>query len=271
ILRIFALVLVSGCCWGVYSLVRLKTKEGEELEELKLRKDKMLGLSRMAGEIAHEIKNPLSIVNNAAYYILKHVDKGNERIRQQVKTIQEEVLRADKILTNMLDFAKLSNVKISRINVQDVIDETLELMLAQHSSKKVKVIKEYEKVPPELLFDEGQFRQVIRNIVKNALAAMSDKKGVLLVRLEYIKSGSIKVLFSDTGGGFGDVPAERLFSAFYTTKPDGTGLGLPVVRNIVESYNGTIDIENWKDRNDAGAVVTVVFPMRTARSNRTGE
>ena len=261
-LRVFVLLLMSGCCWGIYALVRQKEKKQEETEEMAFRKDKMLGLGRLAGEIAHEIKNPLSIVNNAAYYISKHIRPDQEEVVQQIKTIQDEVARADKILTDILDYSKLSNIRISRIDVPDLINEIADSVKTQFYNKDVEVKKVFEKELPELLMDEGQFRQIILNLVKNAFEAIPSENGMLIIKVRYLPGGYIQIQLLDNGPGLDDEYEEQLFAPFYTTKEDGTGLGLAIVKNIIESYNGKIKIEN---RGDAasGAIITMLIPVHT--------
>jgi signal transduction histidine kinase len=259
-LRIIVLVLVSICCWGIYVLIQRRVKAKEEEQELQLRREKIHAIRRIAGDIAHGLKNPLSIINNAAYYLLKHDLNGN--MKNQLEIIQEEIKRSNKILSQIMDYSKLSNVKLIKLNVNEVLKGVMDEVYPETTFPGVRFEKKFQKRLPSVFFDEGHLKQIFSNLLINAAEAIVVKNGgngVLTVYTELGEDKELMIRFVDDGLGIDSEVMSKIFNPFFTTKQNGTGLGLSIAKNLVETYDGDIQVRSEKGK---GSTFLVRLPVR---------
>ncbi len=262
-LRIIVLILVSVCCWGIYALIQRKELELEEQRELHLRQEKIHAIRRLAGEIAHGIKNPLSIINNASYYLQKHIPHDNEDLKKHVEIIREEILRSDNILNQIMNYSKLSSVKLVKININQALEKTLQEIHFETYFPNIKIEKNFQKKLPLFFFDEGHLHQILLNLILNASEAVKEKKeksenGVLILSTGLEEKGNLVISISDNGIGIDSRSMEKIFNPFFTTKEKGTGLGLSIVKNLVETYDGSIRVQSQKGK---GSTFIIELPI----------
>ncbi|HEX9974322.1 MAG TPA: ATP-binding protein [bacterium] len=228
-----------------------KNKLQKTYEELKMMQDQLLHSKRLAtiGEmvahVAHEIRNPLVTIGGFARKIQKTALRKNEKELQNASgIIVEEVSRLEKILTNMLDFSKFSRPQPQLTNINEIIDETCMLMGLDenNSGKGIHLQKELDDTLPQILVDRQQIKQVLINLIQNAISFMpEDGQLHLAARREF---DVIRVSVIDSGAGIAPENLEELFNPFYTTKANGTGLGLPISQQIIKSHGGTIEVQS---------------------------
>ncbi|MBI1871224.1 MAG: GHKL domain-containing protein [Chlamydiae bacterium] len=263
-LRIIVLLLVSICCWGIYALIQQRVLKDEEEREFHLRREKIHAIRRLAGEIAHGLKNPLTIINNAAYYLEKHVTDELSDVKQHVTIIREEIHRSDRILSQIMDYSKWSNAKLTKLNINQVLDSAIHEIHPETTFPNIHIKKQYQKDLPFLFFDEGHLRQIFSNLIINAFEAIQEKgEGQGLITLTSSldeENETLLVSVSDTGVGMDLPDVNKIYDPFFTTKEKGTGLGLSIVKNLIETYDGSVEVESKKER---GSTFTIRLPIAT--------
>jgi signal transduction histidine kinase len=258
ILRIVILVMAGAGCWGANAQVRVRLRAmSEDQERVNL-------AAMMATSIAHELKNPLAIMNNAAYILRRNEGQLDDKLRRQVQIIATEVQRSDKIIMDLLGYAKLAGGKIDRVNVNRVLDEALEDLKNEITSRRIVVAKAYRRHLPPLLIDRTQLRTMVSNLLLNACEAI-ESLGRITVRTDFSDDGFIELGIVDTGKGISEKDLPKVFDSFFTTKESGSGLGLSIVESIAKAYGGAVSVES---RIGSGSHFTVRLPTRTVRERR---
>ncbi|MDX9702677.1 MAG: ATP-binding protein [Candidatus Auribacterota bacterium] len=261
LLRFSMLLLFSFCCWGIYFLLQQKILKMQEERERTIRSEKLNIASKLTSQAAHELKNPLAIINNALYLIQKNIETHPEKIMQNVDIIQQQVDRSNKIISELLDYTRFSEGKIGRINVNDVIEE----WLLQHFDGSDEILSSiqcvFDESIPDLLIDKHQFSLILSHIIQNAIDAERDnEKMKIIIRTLFNDDEELELHIHDNGIGVQEDLKDLLFTPFFTTKQSHVGLGLSIAKNIAETYGGSIYIES---QADAGSHVWVVLPVHT--------
>ncbi len=245
---------------GVVHIAKDVTEEREK--EMKLiMSERLASLGQMASGIAHEINNPLAAIAGCAEGLLNRVEKeryNSELFRNYLKIIEEEILRCKSITTSMLSFVRQTTYEKKLVDINDILEKTLEIIGFQGRLRDVKVLKEYLQGIPPVHGSEGELRQVFLAIISNALDAMKNK-GTLTLRTEK-RGNDLLVSVRDTGPGIPQEHINRIFDPFFTSKSQtgGTGLGLSIAAKIVSNHGGKIDVFS---EHDKGAVFTVTLPL----------
>jgi two-component system NtrC family sensor kinase len=234
-------------------LVDERTAALRQTQAQLVQSEKLSSLGRLAASVAHEINNPLSGILTYAKLIIRTLEtrEVDEKTRatsiRQLRLVERETERCTAIVRNLLEFARQRPLSVADVAVPAVLDEALALLAHQISLQNVKIEKHYEPVPP-VEGDGGQLRQAFVNIALNACDAMPEG-GVLRVSLRPATDGEqVVVEFSDTGTGIPPDVLSKILDPFFTTKENGTGLGLSVVYGIVERHGGKLDIESQPGR-----------------------
>ncbi len=208
----------------------------------------MATMGEMSAKIAHEVKNALYAIGNAANYLRHNID--NELVREFSGIIKNEVNRLNELTVSFLNFSKLIEPKFETGDFNQEIKHSIELLKDDFEDEGIDIIYEFDKNIPPFPFDKNLMRQVIFNLLLNALDALkeknSDKKYIkITTKIKKKKNHNIVVLsIEDNGIGIKDEYKEKIFKPFFTTKQKGTGLGLPMVYKIVYSHNGIINMES---------------------------
>ena len=244
--------------------------EKKEKEIQILMSERLASLGQLASGIAHEINNPLAAIAACAEGLLGRLKKGRfneELFNNYLKIISDEIVRCKGITTSMLSFVRKAAYEKRDIDINYILDKTIELIGFQGRLKNVRITKQYSGM---LLVhgSEGDLRQVFLAIILNALDAIKDK-GVITLETglhppvsSQEGSGTGKAVFiqiTDTGAGIPDELADRIFDPFFTTKSDqgGIGLGLSIASKIIKDHNGTIHLLKEKSN---GATFRIILP-----------
>ena len=232
----------------------------KHLEEQMRRADRLAAVGSLAAGIAHEIRNPLGSVKGLVQ-LLKEDLPAQDKKHTYAEVIVKEVDRLNKVVEELLSFARPDKSELeaqfSRLNIQEVLEQTVQL--AGHDAKNavVKVERDFQTVP-QILGDAKKLQQAFLNIIFNAFAAMSGS-GTLTVATRLVSDRSqVEATIRDTGCG---IPAEKLgniFDPFYTTREGGTGLGLTITHQIISSHGGKIDVRSDLGK---GTQFVVTFPV----------
>jgi len=223
--------------------------------------DRLAAIGEMATGMAHEIKNPLAGIKGALPLVAEDFPPDDER-RQVVEDIMAQIERLNKTATDLLKFGRPGTPQFDYLNVNDLISETL-FFVAQHpEAKNVEQCLELGQDIPFILADCKQLQHVLLNIIINALQGTPTGGRVCLSTAQLSEGGReyVQISIADNGPGIPADIQEKIFTPFFTTKNRGTGLGLPICKQLVKQNNGRIDMHS----NSAGTVFTLVFPVAGA-------
>lgn len=259
-LRLTLLVLMTLCCYGVQILLERQRRAVEEAREFAMREGQLRSAGRLAAEFAHQIKNPLAIINNAAYSLQRAVREGKPPGLEQVRIIQEEVERSDRIMTQLMGYAQLSEGRVEKIDVKEELDRAIAQVFPPAAQYPVRVHRNYESAFPPLLMLRRHISETFINLLQNGRDALDGRSGNIFVSARCLNDYSIEVEIRDDGPGIPEDKHERIFEAYYTTKEKGTGLGLATVKHNVELYGGSVRLESELGK---GARFVLIFPART--------
>ncbi len=223
------------------------------LEKKLLQSERLAAVGQAAAHVAHEIKNPLMIIGGFSSQIRQRLE--HEKDIQKSELILDEVRRLEALVANLGDFTREYTLVKRPSNINTVLLDVLEIMAGITSLEKYEFKKNLSPEVVEIHCDPDKLKQVFINIITNGLQAMNDG-GVISVYTERIPDG-IEVRIADEGPGIPEEDLEHIFEPFYTTRENGSGLGLPISYKIIEIHNGDI----WAVRNpDKGASFIIRLP-----------
>ncbi|MEM7011886.1 MAG: ATP-binding protein, partial [Verrucomicrobiota bacterium] len=242
--------------------------------------EKLESIGRLAAGVAHEVKNPLALILMGVEYLSGgELRSDDENIPIVVEEMRGAVRRADKIVRGLVDFSSDRQLNLESVSVNEALEHTLLMVRHELTKASIKVEKDLQEDLPPVKVDVTKFEQVLVNLIMNSIHAMQEveRAGVLHIRTStgvamespqnkgsrmgaYLRKGAPVVFteIGDNGTGIVQEHLSKAFDPFYTTKPTGigTGLGLTVVKKIVELHQGQIDIRR---NSDGGATVTLIL------------
>ncbi len=258
LLRVLLLVLMTACSYGVQVLLDRQRQKEMEAHEFAIKQEQLESAGRLAAEIAHQLKNPLGIINNAAFTLQRTVKEG-KTITQQIAIIREEVDRSDRIITELMGYAKLAEGRVERITIPQLLDEALNEVFPPAAKFETQIVRHYDLGLPALLGAKVHFMEIFRNLFTNAREAM-DGKGTLQVEARGGADLNIEVTVADTGPGIPPENLEKIFEPYFTTKEKGSGLGLAIVKHNAEIYGGKVTVTSEPGR---GTRFVILLPARS--------
>ncbi len=235
----------------------LKTAEQELL-----RSERLVTIGQVTAAVAHEIRNPLATIGGFARAIVR--DPGKQ-IRRNAQIIVEEVDRLEELLRGVLDFSRSERLQLQRAHLQPVLESVVGLTTRERQRLGIELRWEIPEDFPEVDLDVNQFRQVLFNLVKNAIEAMSE--GGLLTIGGRSRERGVEVFIKDTGPGIPEADLEHIFENFFTTKPTGTGLGLALTRKILDAHQAIIEVDSAPGE---GSTFTIIFPYPSSEADEQG-
>ena len=236
----------SGEITGVVAVIRDVT-EINNLNEEMARHKRLVALGKLSAGIAHEIRNPLSSIRGLAQFVYNSFSKTDER-KEDLNTIIQEVDRLNKLVVQVLDFAKLKKPNLTRFSLNDLIRKITELFKIEIKDKQIKFNLELSPDISQIQSDEDQVRQILMNVIINAIQAIP-KEGEIKIKTEKATlrgEPAIKLIVEDSGIGIPEKDFNQIFDPFFSTKEKGSGLGLSIVYKLVEAHQGEIKVESKK-------------------------
>lgn len=225
--------------------------------------DQYTEIARLAGALAHEIKNPLSTISlNLELLTEDFAGSDSPRDRRalaKVAVVQRESQRLLSLLDDFLKFARSRALRVEPADLNAEVDRVLEFFRHQAAESKIEIIRYFDPNLPSVQLDREAFHGALLNLVINAQQAMPDG-GELVVRTQSL-GDDVRLELIDTGLGIDAATIPKIFDAFYSTKSGGSGLGLPTARKIVEAQGGRIEVESERGR---GTKFTIHLPKLVA-------
>ncbi len=242
---------------GPAILIMLRdVSERKRLQEQLRRTERIAELGTLASGMAHEIGTPMNVILGRAEYMMDRVTE--EPIKKGLQTIVTQVERITKVMNQLLSFARRKAPERRALDLRGVVEDGMEMFQERLSRNQIQVEMTMADGCPMVLADQDQMSQVFINLVMNAVHAMPDG-GMLRVGLA-LEQQMVKLTVADTGHGIPRDAVKKIFEPFFTTKEfgKGTGLGLTVVKGIIEEHQGSIDVESEEKK---GTTVTVLLPI----------
>jgi len=230
----------------------------QELEQAQfqlIRTEKLAALGQLAAGVAHEINNPLGTITIYAHILARSLEPDDPR-KEDIDLIVREANRTKEIVQGLLSFARETKLKPGETSINDLLEETLGLLVNQVLFQNIKIKKVFSDDLPMLFADATQLKQVFLNIMLNAAQAMEGKGSLTLTTTH--EGGTIEIRIRDTGPGIPPENIGKLFNPFFTTKEKGTGLGLAISYGIVERHSGQIDVETELGK---GSTFIITLPV----------
>ncbi len=237
-------------------IIQKRAMERLRLKERLAHAERLSSMGEMAAGISHEIRNPLGIIRSSAELLKKKVAKVDPA-NTIPDIIIEEASRLNRIITDFINYAKPRSPNFAGCRVEEVIDKNITFLEAQINEQGYVIKKNYQNSVPEIMADSAMLYQSFLNVLINSMQAMPDGGRILIE----VSAGDhhVTVHFDDEGQGIPPENLDKIWDPFFTTKEMGTGLGLGIVKNIIESHGGSIQIVNRPVR---GARVTIELPLK---------
>jgi PAS domain S-box-containing protein len=229
----------TGTLSGFAKVVRDVTERKASEERLR-ESERLAALGTTAAVFAHEIANPLNGLSTSLEIVtdlIDHSEYHNSLLKETIHGANQEIRRLSSLLGDYRSLARPHTIKIKPTNLRQVVEEVLAPNIRSYKDSGVDVVVEFDENLPLLALDRERMKQVILNLCKNAVEATP--KGGLLTLRAYQSADSVVLEFADTGQGIPE--GFDPFALFKTTKPHGTGLGLPIVQQIISDHHGTVD------------------------------
>ncbi len=237
-----------------------RLKQNKDLEKTLHRRERLGSLGQMAAGIAHEIKNPLNAINLTLQHLgdkLSLEARGERQLYERYsRNIQGETARLGKIVDTFLSFARVSDLERSDTDLHQVIEDVLTLVATDAGKRDVRIERALAKGPLVRMVDAEKMKTVFLNLVLNAVQAMPSG-GRLRIGTENKKGEPAVITVSDTGTGIAQENLERIFDLYFSTKEDGSGLGLSIAGNIVRDHGGEISVSSGLG---TGSEFTITLP-----------
>jgi len=256
----------------IFKLTRIlveQIREADEKREYAFRElehsQKLSSIGRLAAGVAHEINNPMMIINEDAGLMQDILDdsedpKSFQEIRELAQSISRSVDRCREVTHRLLGFARRLEPKLETLILNNVLEEVVGFLEREARQREIDIRKQYDDGLPAILSDRGQLQQVFLNILSNALAAVSDGGHITIKTFEEDRD-SVVVIIQDNGAGMSEDTLKHIFEPFFTTKKEyGTGLGLPITYGIVNKLGGDLKAQSQEGK---GTMFTIYLPKNS--------
>ena len=235
-----------------FVIISRDISERKKSEEILLQSEKLSIVGELAAGVAHEIRNPLTTIKG--FIQLNRIDEGSTEYND---LLLSELARIETITSELLSLGKPQAVRLTRTNLQDLIEYTVDLLSPQALMNNIQFNCHYEGNPIFVTCEQNQIKQVCLNILKNAMEAMKEV-GDIDISLKKISENECVISFQDQGCGIPEELLPRLGEPFYSLKEKGTGLGLMICHKIIKQHNGSI---TYKSKLNEGTLIEIKLPL----------
>jgi signal transduction histidine kinase len=226
--------------------------------------EKLASVGKLAASVAHEIRNPLTAIKMWLFSIQKEAG-GAESLTRKFGVVSEEIRRLESIVRNFLEFSRPPELKLAAESVSTLLDKTLELAEPRIAAEKIRLWRDDAPGLPLILADREQLRQVLLNLLNNAAEAAGEQGRISVVTTEELdpqERKTVVVRVSDSGPGIPEEVSRRIFEPFFSTKEEGTGLGLCIAARIMARHEGRLVLES---SNERGTTLAIHIPAAPAK------
>jgi signal transduction histidine kinase len=223
--------------------VDARTRELKAAQDELIKKERLAAIGQMASVVGHEIRNPLAVINNSIYFIKTKLGpslESDQKVAKHIKIIESEIQQANGIINEILTYSRQRELKPERVNLESFIDE---LVSVYPFPPHITVLKQFDAGNPPVDIDTTEMQQALRNLIGNAIEVMP-QKGTVRIRTAMADQGTAAIEIGDSGPGIPPDVLDKIFAPFFTTKARGTGLGLAVVRKVMDRHQGRVDVES---------------------------
>jgi len=252
VLRVAVLTLLTFSFYGVQVLLARQRAAHAEQQEFAIVTERLRTAGRVAAEFAHQLKNPLTIINNVVFSLQKAAPAALPKI----EIIREEVAKCDRIITQIMGHGELSEGRLERLDVVRELESAIRAVFPPGLAADIEVRRNYGRHLPPLLMQRRHLADAVTNLVLNAREATAGP-ATIHVSASRLADDAVEISVRDEGPGIAPDKLERIFEAYYTTKPRGTGLGLAIVKHNVELYSGKVRVQSELGK---GAEFILSFP-----------
>jgi signal transduction histidine kinase len=240
-------------------------KSKRDLEDKLNTAERQAAIGRLTQAVAHEIRNPLNVINLSIDHVATKYAPEDEKRREQLarilSSIRDEVARLKRLVSDLLNYGRPARLAVETVDVRKLVDDTIDLVRPQADEQGVEVTLEGNSSPVEVRGDRERLKSCFSNIAINALQAMPGG-GHLDVRVAK-RDGSVEVTMTDTGVGIAEDALSKIFEPYFSTKQAGFGLGLAVTKTVVEEHRGSIEVRSEPQR---GTTFTVTLPIGATKT-----
>lgn len=222
--------------------VEARTRELKAAQDELIKKERLAAIGQMASVVGHEIRNPLAVINNSIYFIKTKLGQGemDPKISKHIKIIESEIQQANGIINEILTYSRQRELKPERVLLNSWLEEVLSVYpFPPH----ITVDKVLDPANPPVDIDVVEMQQAVRNLMGNGIEVMPTS-GTVRIRTSMVDEGTVCLEIGDTGPGIPPDVLDKIFAPFFTTKARGTGLGLAVVRKVIDRHSGRVDVES---------------------------
>jgi len=235
-----------------------RTRSLREAQDKLLRSERLATVGRLGASVAHELRNPLGVINNSIYYLRTKLRDANPKITKHLDIVEREVGTANGIITDLMSFVRVPQMRLELTDANQLLAAALARVPAPAN---VEVIPSYTQGLPLVQADVDKMQQVFTNLLQNAVQAMP-QGGVLRVGTE-MSEGQVVFRFRDSGVGIAEEDMARIFEPLFTTKAKGIGLGLSIVKLLIEAQEGVVRVSSQPGQ---GACFTVAIPAAVSET-----
>jgi signal transduction histidine kinase/HAMP domain-containing protein len=253
----------GGTCDGAILVARdLKSVavSARTLQSLIQYSAQLAALGQVTSEVTHDVKNPLHAMAMHVAFLRERLPEAPPDVRRSLDILEAEINRADSVLNRFLEAVRPSEPSRQPVDVNRVLSELTALLQSRWQARGVTLVAQLEPGLPPATGDEDLLRRAFMNVIVNACQAMSEG-GPVTIATEAEGEGRVKISVTDTGVGIQPAELEQIFAMYYTTKADGTGIGLPLVRRVVDLHQGTVEILSTVGQ---GTSVIIRLPVESA-------
>lgn len=270
ILVVIAVLAVAAISWVLARSALRRQSARDRKEAQRTREEEQAALiGTLASGLAHEIRNPLGTLSMNLQLLQEDwanpVSDRETKSARKIGVLLKEIRHLETILNDFLKFAAKPRLRLERVAIGRIIDELLDFIAPQAAKADIKIVRRLSPAAPPVQADPERIRQCLLNLLLNALQAMP-QGGELEVTTEP-GPGVCRIRVRDTGVGIPTENLDQIFNLYFSTKPAGTGLGLPMARKIVEEHGGAITVESAPGK---GSVFTIELPTLNSVATEEG-
>jgi signal transduction histidine kinase len=235
--------------------LRAINQQLEATQDELVRKEKLAMLGQVAGSVGHELRNPLGVMSNAVYFLQTVIEGSDESVKEYLGIIRDEIVRSEHIVDELLAAVRTQPPDVATHGVAEMLGQILRQCVVPDG---VTVTQDIPETLPPVQVDALQMQKVLGILISNSVEAMPEGGTLVIRAFENRQEGTVRLSVQDSGSGMPPEDLARLFQPLFTTKARGIGLGLVVVKNLIEANGGTVEVQSEPGK---GTTITVILPV----------